>query len=175
MQPFIVYYNKVVTQVLGTSFTIKTNSKTKNIEVSVKTGKVQVYENMQFLSAKDKGKGVIVSQNQKAIYNREQRVFETTLSDLLQPLSIETDTLVGLPDVEFQYKIPTSIQSICQQFERIYGVEIIVESENIYNCLFNGDLSKKDLYKKLEILCLTVDAEFEIRGTKILISGKGCD
>ena len=48
-KPFLVYYNDIVTRVLGTSFTIKTNSVTKDLEVSVITGKVHVFENKLFI------------------------------------------------------------------------------------------------------------------------------
>ncbi len=177
-RPFLVYYNNLVTQVLGTSFMVKTNPKTNNIEVTVKTGKVQVYENTNLLAQKDKVKGVILTQNQKAIYYTDQRAFETTLSDSLQPIITEAGNDRSKKDQgleEFFYRKPTNLQAIFNQLQSIYGIEIVVENENLYNCLFTGDLSKPDVYKKLSIICQTVDAEFEIKGTRILISGKGCD
>ncbi len=177
-RPFLVYYNNLVTQVLGTSFIVKTNPKTNNIEVTVKTGKVQVYENTNLLAQKDKVKGVILTQNQKAIYYTDQRAFETTLSDSLQPIITEAANDRSKKDQgleEFFYRKPTNLQAIFNQLQSIYGIEIVVENENLYNCLFTGDLSKPDVYKKLSIICQTVDAEFEIKGTRILISGKGCD
>jgi transmembrane sensor len=49
-----------------------------------------------------------------------------------------------------------------------------VENENLNNCLFTGDLSAQDLYTKLRILTLTINASYEINGTKILLKGEGC-
>ncbi len=43
--PFLVYSGDLVTEVLGTSFTIKPELRAKTIEVSVSTGKVSVYSN----------------------------------------------------------------------------------------------------------------------------------
>jgi hypothetical protein len=177
-KPFFVYYNNIVTQVLGTSFTVKTNLNTNNVEVSVKTGKVQVYENKSLLPLKDKAKGVIVTQNQKAIYYSNQRAFETTLTDSLLPIVTETGMASNKKtetSAEFNYVKPTTLLDVFAQLRITYGVEIVVENDNIYNCLFSGDLSRKDVYKKLETICLTTDAEFEIKGTTILISGKGCN
>src|SRR4029077_14541011 len=69
-KPFLVYYNNLVTKVLGTSFNVNTNALTGNIEVSVKTGRVQVYENKQLIND-SKNKAVILTPNQKVIYKTQ--------------------------------------------------------------------------------------------------------
>ena len=51
-QPFVVYANETITKVLGTSFTIKAFEGEKDVEVSVKTGKVAVYANVSSLPKK---------------------------------------------------------------------------------------------------------------------------
>jgi hypothetical protein len=50
----------------------------------------------------------------------------------------------------------------------------MVENESIYNCLFTGDISHQNLYTKLDIICKTLNASYEVVGTKILIHGIGC-
>ena len=177
-RPFNVYYNDIVTQVLGTSFSLKTNPFTNNVEVTVKEGKVQVYENNTLLAKKEKVKGVIITQNQKVIYYKDQRAFETTLSDSLQPITAEGSKDKARNEEiqqDFNYREPVNLQEIFTHLQTTYGIEIVVESEHMYTCLFTGDLSRQDLYKKLEIICLTVDAHYEVKGTRILVSGKGCN
>ena len=90
-KPFLVFYHKIVTKVLGTSFNIRTNAQTKNLEVAVKTGKVQVFENQHFLPNGLNGKTVIVTPNQKAIYNNQMESLETALVDIPLPIAEKAD------------------------------------------------------------------------------------
>lgn len=180
--PFYVYYNNIVTRVLGTSFNIKTDSGTKNIEVSVISGKVQVTENNYSTAGnhlREYVKSVIIIPNQKALYDEKRHDFETTLADSIHPLP-------GYPDIRrnskklqavdsFYFPEATDLKQVLSQLEAVYGIEIIVDNENIYNCVFTGDISKQDIWKKLNILCLTIGATYEVKGTKILLSGKGCN
>lgn len=181
-KPFFVYYNNIVTKVLGTSFTIKTNNRTNNVEVSVKTGKVQVFENKY--KAKDRMvredfKSVIVIPNQKAMYNPLQRIFQTTIADSIHPLIYKLDGDGSFNkskiNATFIYAQATSLKSIFLQLEKVYGIELVVENENIYNCVFTGDVSRQEMLDKLHIICLTIGATYEVNGTKILITGKGCN
>ncbi len=176
-QPFLVYYNNIVTKVLGTSFTVNTNRKTGNIEVSVKTGKVQVYENELLSNEKRPDLAVIVTPNQKAIYKKENRLFETTLVD--QPQAIVTTENTGNAAAarkayNFVYEME-KLQAVFTQIENSYGIEIVTENAALNDCVFTGDVSADDLFTKLKIICLTVNASYEINGTKILIKGKGCN
>jgi hypothetical protein len=51
----------------------------------------------------------------------------------------------------------------------------MVENEKMYNCLFTGDVTRMDLFSKLDVICQSVKASYQVAGTKILIEGKGCD
>ena len=170
-KPFLVYYNNIVTKVLGTSFNVNTNASTGNIEVAVKTGRVQVYENEKLLKD-SRNKAVIITPNQKAVYKTQDRVFETLLVEEPQPIAVnEKEEPVSVPFVYDQEKL----LEVFRHIESNYGIEIVVENSNINNCEFTGDVSKQDLYTKLKIICLTMNATYEINGTKILIKGKGCN
>jgi transmembrane sensor len=170
-KPFFVYYNNIVTKVLGTSFTVNTNVQTGNVEVAVKTGKVQVYENEKLVKISSK-KAVILTPNQKVIYMPADHLFETALVEKPQPLIDENEKEeVPVPFVYDQEKL----QNVFKHLEANYGIEIILENTNLNNCVFTGDVSVQDLYTKLKIICLTTNASYEINGTKILIKGKGCD
>ena len=175
-QPFLVYYNDIVTKVLGTSFTINTNHKTGNIEVSVRTGRVQVYEN-EFLSKEKRPDiAVIVTPNQKAIYKKKSRLFETTLVD--QPQAIVAENMGNPSTAKQAYSFVFEQEKLLTVFEQIghsYGIEIVAENAAINDCVFTGDVSTNDLYTRINIICLTVNASYEINGTKILIKGKGCN
>jgi hypothetical protein len=176
-KPFLVYYHNIITKVLGTSFTINTNLKTGNVEVVVKTGRVQVSENVQLVKGDKINNAVIVTPNQKAIYKNDTRLFETTLVEKPEPV-IEDDYLNNASGNKhketFVYE-QEKLFNVFKQLEDRYGIEIIPENANLNNCVFTGDLSEQDLYTKLKIICLTTNSSYEINGTKILIKGKGCE
>lgn len=169
-KPFLVYYNNIVTRVLGTSFRVNTNAQTGDIEVAVKSGKVQVYENESLL--KDRiNKAIILTPNQKLVYKPDNRLFETLLVEKPEPLIDESirGEIAG-PYVYDQEKLV----NVFSHLELTYGIEIVLDNPNLNNCVFTGDVSSQDLYTKLKIICLTTNASYEINGTKILIKGKGC-
>jgi hypothetical protein len=59
--------------------------------------------------------------------------------------------------------------------EQAYHIEMVMENESLAKCLFSGDIKGQNLYDQLEIVCESVQATYEIRGTRILIKGAGCE
>lgn len=176
-KPFLVYYNNIITKVLGTSFTINTNPKTGNVEVVVETGRVQVSENVKLVKGIVLNNAVIVTPNQKAIYKIDTRLFETTLVERPEPVPDSKNANTGLQlnhKATFIYE-QEKLLNVFKEIEDCYGIEIITENANLNNCVFTGDVSGQDLYTKLKIICLTTNSSYEINGTKILIKGKGCE
>ena len=171
-RPFLVYYDNLVTHVLGTSFNVRPDRQKKLVEVSVRTGRVQVYEYRQAGFNPKKVNGVILTPNQKAIYREEERQFTATIVN--DPLPLVKEALRE-PDAAstFVYE-DAPMRTIIGALEKTYGIEIIVENEAVYNCLFTGDISMQDMYTRLDILCQSVKATYQISGTRILIEGKGC-
>ena len=173
-RPFLVYSGLVITKVLGTSFTIK-NTSSGNTEVEVRSGKVQVFENKE-LTGNEKTRllPVLLLPNQKVVYKTENKNFETRLVDT--PILVkEVDNYIS----ESKEHVPfvfnrDNLKTIIEEFQKNYAVEILVENEELNNCVFTGDVTEQDLYTKLKIICLTINANYEINGTKILITGSGC-
>jgi len=172
-KPFLVYYNNIVTKVLGTSFTVVTNANTGNIEVSVKTGRVQVYENEKLVKGNTSAGSVIVTPNQKAIYQVEKRVLEASLIDKPEPVKINVDSANNKME-RFIYD-QERLSVIFGQLEKAYGIELVEENSNLNDCVFTGDVSNQGLFTQLKIICLATNSTYEISGTKILIKGTGCN
>ena len=173
-RPFFVYNNQIVTQVLGTSFTVQ--NKNGKIEIAVKTGKVAVYENGEQINLNEveqKSNGVIITPNQKVIYYQEERHFITSIVD--QPVPVPAETNQSAIANNFSYN-ETPLYKVLNDLEDTYQLEIVLENEKIKNCLFTGDLSGQDMFNKLESICLAFSSSYEIKGTRILLkSGKDCD
>lgn len=172
-KPFLVYYNNLVTRVLGTSFTINTNPQTGNIEVAVKTGRVQVYENKKIASVTGAPLSVILTPNQKAVYQADKRILQASL--VTAPvLVLPNEDSSRLADPERFVYDQEKLLKIFEELGKAYGIEIVVENTNLNNCAFTGDLSSQDLFTKLKIICLTTNASYEVTGTRILVKGAGC-
>jgi transmembrane sensor len=159
-KPFLVHCNNVVARVLGTSFNVTTDAQTGEVEVAVKTGKVQVYES-------DTDKAIILTPNQRVLYRPQNHLFETLLVEKPEPIGEETPGPFTYDDEK--------LLNVFRHIEVEYGIEIVVENPNIGNCRFTGDVSIEDLYKKLDVICLATSASYQVNGTRILVKGNGCE
>lgn len=172
-RPFMVYSKDVITKVLGTSFMIRTSTSGKSTEVSVHTGKVQVSPVSGRLSIV-KGilgtdKAIFLTPNQKAVFIGDQKVFEKTLVSNPEPVTAE---LRGAEVKEAFAFNDAPLSEVIAQLKKTYEIDFIVENGALYNNTFTGDLSEQNLYNKLDFLCESIKATYEISGTSIIIKRK---
>jgi transmembrane sensor len=175
-KPFLVYSKGIVTKVLGTSFWVRSNTTSNQVEIAVMTGKVAVFKQdakADYISETTKS-GVILTPNQQVNYFPENQVFVTGIVKeplLIRPDGIHKEIPAVLPSFHYD---EDAVAAVLSDLEKAYGIEIIVENDQLSDCPFTADLSDSNLYTKLDIICATLKASYEVRGTKILISGKGC-
>lgn len=174
LKPFCVYSGKLTTRVLGTSFRIKTNTGDKALEVEVVTGKVSVFENKDAFARKDISRfahnpnnGVVLTPNQKVTYFAESGHLMTSLVE--KPLAIAGTAVAS--GMVFNNEI---MSNIIAQLQSEFGIEIVLDNDHLEKCTFTGDVSDMSLYDKLDLICKSNSATYEVRGTRILISGEGC-
>ncbi|MGV3558011.1 FecR family protein [Larkinella arboricola] len=164
-RPFIVKTGELVTQVLGTSFTIKSYDESKAIEVAVLRGRVSVYET----AGKSPGNrnGVILVPNHKITFDK--------ISQTLTPSLVETPRLVNPPPTHTHFVFTNrTISDVFSTLGDAYGIDFIVENQTMNHCVFNGDLNDLPLYTQLDLICKSVNATYERRGTTLFIHGEGC-
>ena len=173
-RPFCVYSGNLITKVLGTSFRIKSKSDDQGYEVEVLTGKVSVFENKEIFTAENatetsrkSDNGVILTPNQKATYFAESRHMVTGIVE--NPILIASD----LKSNKLVFN-NTQLTEIISGLQQEYGIEIVVANEDLENCSFTGDLTDLPLYEKLDLICKSNSAAYEVKGTRILITGAGC-
>lgn len=168
-RPFFIYHNNLVTHVIGTSFIINTRTSNKNAEISVITGRVEVSENSRLVKAQKnpKGTGVVLTPNQKVVYAEDSRTFMASIVEKPMPVKNKTAETF-LFDNE-------NIGNVLASISKTYAIEIVVENENTNNCTFTGNITNQDLYQKLDVICKSVNVIYEVKGTKILIKGTGCE
>lgn len=163
--PFIVHTGDLVTEVLGTSFNVKSYDNAKAIEVSVTSGRVSVYEQTE--KSSDKKNGVILTPNQKVVFDKSSK--KITPGIVENPVAITPIT----DKISFVFE-DTPLPVVLQKLKDVYGIEIIVENQDMNQCAFTADLNDLPLNTQLELICRTVNARFEQRGTSYFISGEGC-
>ena len=170
-RPFYVYGGEIVTKVLGTSFSVNAAVDAESIEVSVTTGKVSVYEdnNMDdIVHHSVDATGVILTPNEKVKYFVTDKHWVTSLVEIPKPLPASNKA------VDFVFN-NAPLGEIKESIERTYSIDIIIENEASFSaCTFTGDVSMMELYDLLEVICKSTGTAYEVKGTKILISGHGC-
>ena len=170
-KPFVVYSNNLVTQVTGTSFTIRDFKDGNNSFVQVKTGKVSVFTNDDVRENQRKGshqlEGVLLTPNQQVIFSKDE-------SRLIKSL-VENPILLGkYVKQSFEFK-DTKLTDVFSLIEKAYGVEIIYDDELMEKCQLNASLNDMSLFDKMRLICKGANVKYEILDSKIIVTGKGCE
>jgi ferric-dicitrate binding protein FerR (iron transport regulator) len=165
-RPFTVQTGDLITEVLGTSFTIRSPEQGKSIEVAVLSGKVSVYETGR--TRGNRRNGTLLTPNQRVTYDRE--------TGQLMESVIDNPVMVHQPPkqaVGFLYE-EVPLASVLTQLSAVYALDIVAESDHLRGCTFTGDLTNLSLFEKLDLICRTLNAEYEVRNTHVFIRGEGC-
>lgn len=165
-KPFIVNCSGLMTEVLGTSFTIRAFDNAPSVEVKVKTGLVSVYEEKANDSSVH-GDGVLLTRNQQVTFEKKTKK--------LIPALVDNPSLLPAKGTKQAFIFDgTPITEVLQILGDLYGVAIILENDRLNKCVFTGDLSELPLYTQLDFICKSVNATYERRGTSLFINGEGC-
>ena len=178
-RPFYVYSGTIATRVLGTSFFVDAPANARKVEVKVITGKVSVFQITADRSSKNKKpstinkhsttNGVVLSPNQKVEYFIDDDHWVTGLVENPVPVkAIEKETFSFVYD-------NTPLKAVLEDINERYGIEMVTENEKISDCTFTGNVSRMTLYDMLDVISNSIGSTYEVKGTRILVSGKGCN
>lgn len=177
-RPFYVYSRQIATRVLGTSFFVDAPENGTKVEVQVITGKVSVFRitddrtsaeddaSMQKHSATN---GVVLSPNQKVEYYTEENHWVAGLVE--EPLPVKS---IDEETISFVFE-STPLETVLADIQSRFGIELVMEDDRIGQCAFTGDVSNMTLYDMLDVISNSIGSTYEVKGTRILITGKGCD
>ncbi|GAB3265652.1 FecR family protein [Larkinella harenae] len=171
VKPFYVYAKGLVTKVLGTSFTIQAFENEQKVKVVVKTGKVSVFTRNQTELTQHKTDdnlgGIVLTPNQ-------QVVFLPTNTRIIKSLVEQPALLSGIAQSQpFRFK-RTPISEVFATLEKAYGVKIVFDEEVMKACFLTASLDDEPLFEKLDLICNTINAQYEQLDAHIIISSKGC-
>ncbi len=164
-RPFLVYTNDLVTRVLGTTFLVRSFKGARESVVEVTEGKVSVYKQADFnLSgngSQSLAKGVVLTANQKIAFQKDGNVMTKSLADSPKIVpSIKSQPA-------FVYR-NTPIGEVLKDIERAF------DEEQLKDCPVTAALVNQSLLEKIEIICETVEARFEVLDGQIIVYGKKC-
>ncbi|ODS81968.1 MAG: hypothetical protein ABS46_10155 [Cytophagaceae bacterium SCN 52-12] len=167
--PFMVYAGGVITKVLGTRFVVRAFEKDQNTTIRVRTGTVSVFEKGKSgpLKKAKENSGLIITANQAAVFEKSVRQFTKTL--VSDPVRLSKAI-----DFESKRYDETQLSKILSDLEKAYGISILFDREQFEKCRITATLADENLYQKLEMLCKSIGAVYEIVDGQILILGKGC-
>lgn len=170
-RPFMVYANGLVTKVIGTSFTVRELNKTAQVTVIVRTGKVAVFPikslNQTSSTTGQPADALLLTPNQQAFFDTD--------NDRLTRKLVETPALIKTPENNQNFIFEnTPVAEVFKTLETSYGVSIVYDAKILKSCNLTAPLGDEPLFRKLDIICQTIDATYEVWETKIVVTGKGC-
>ncbi len=172
-RPFLIYTKKLITKVLGTSFTIKANPETEEERVVVKTGRVSVVSQLESNTIEkgvhfSEANGIVVTPNQEAIY--------LSSNAKLMKRIVPTPTILSstLQKQEFIYK-NASLAKVFTDLEKAYGIKIIYDENLFEECTINGNLLDATMFDKLNSIAKITGINYQVVDAQIIVSGKGCE
>ena len=170
-KPFLIFANGLVTKVLGTSFLIRAYPKESDVTVEVKTGRVAVFAmNDPAISQKVSDReleGVVLTPNQKIVFEREQ-------VRLAKSLVENPQVLPGASAANRFAFDDTPLPRVFDTLERAYGVDIVFDEELLANCPLTAELTDQPLFEKLDVICRVIEARYEVMDGQIIIYSRGC-
>ncbi|GAB4043360.1 FecR family protein [Spirosoma litoris] len=170
-QPFIVYADKVVTQVVGTSFTIKATPQSAKISIAVRTGKVAVFTLNALRESLKNGSTIA---NRLLLTPNQQAIFDTRSQQLTKRL-VDEPVLIKQPQTNQYFVFENDpVSDVFSKLEQAYGVSIQYDTTAFKQCRLTAPLGNEPLFRKLDLVCQTIGATYEVWGTQIIISGQGC-
>lgn len=171
-QPFRVFSNEIITKVLGTTFTVRSFDNDSTIQITVKTGKVSVYTQVNSNTSKQiaskKLGGILLTSNQQLVYAKTAQTFQKIIA--------ESPSIVvpgGVIEQNMAYE-DAPLEEVFNQLSRAYGIDIIYDSEILKNCTVTADIRNESFYRQLDLICDAVGAKYELMDGQVVIQSKGC-
>lgn len=164
LQPFVVYANEMVINVLGTSFHVKAYQQDSLVEVQVKTGKVA-------LSVQSPGNKAVsnLSANQRAVLQRNTLAISVTLPERVKADPKASETI----NYSFVFN-DAPVDSVIATIENAYGVHFSYDKQLLADCRLTASLTDEPLYEKIRLICKALEAGCIIEGNDIILTAKGC-
>jgi transmembrane sensor len=156
--PFLISTGNAFVRVTGTKFNVKAYRNQKNIKVTVTDGRVALYD------AKHSGEELSLVAGETGIYDRKNQL-------------LIKETRQDLNDIAWKTRIldfhNAPLSEVAEILMDTYHQKVEIEPA-LEHCSVTVRFENQDLNAVLSVLKSTLNLDMEIRGRRIVISGKGC-
>jgi transmembrane sensor len=153
-RPFLVYTDKLVTTVLGTSFLVTAYTDKKS-RVSVREGRVSVQARegaeLSATPAHPAATGVLLLPNQQVTYATGKEHLRKALVEKPMPLTSQLLSFKNKPVME-----------VLTALEHAYGVNIVYDPLRLSNCTITISFSDESLFEQLDVLCKALNGKYRM-------------
>lgn len=140
-------------KVLGTSFNVKTNPKTKQVKVFVKTGKVRFYE---------------VNNSQKQL-TLEAGFVGIIDKNIAKKQKIEDPNYLAWKTKYFDFSYGERMDVIIKKLNAVYHVNIVLENKNLNNKMVYTTYNHHSLDTILQLIAIVNNLTIEKKEGKIIL------
>lgn len=155
-RPFSIQVDQAVIRVLGTEFNVKVDQSIRQVQVAVAEGKVSLGEENN-----GNGREVILTENTFALLHLDD-------GEILLERSAVDNYLSWISGNLLFHDEPLWIVS--RYLERIYGVSILFEDENLRDLSLSTDIMKQNLGPVLDIISETLGISYRYENDTVLWS-----
>ncbi len=160
VKPFIIHLeSQTQIEVLGTSFNINAKKPSKNVVVSVNSGKVK------FGKANEEKKFILLEKETQGIYSVENQSFQKENEVDQNLMAWKTGKL------SFQ-NVP--LQSVFLTLSNHYQKDFVLGNTSLNNCKYNSSFDNLKLKEVTDIIGKSYGFEIAIEGNKIIFNGGKC-
>lgn len=165
-KPFIVHTTDLKIRVLGTTFNVKSYPSDKTVEATLVRGKVMVEKNQAPEPAP-----VILAPNQRAVYSREAGTVTVSLVGDVREIRA-----LDLAAREQQSMVFEAVpfKEVLSRLESRFQVKIHIDNRQGLSCLFTADFEKESLGEILDLIALSHNVAYHIKGNEVFINGSIC-
>jgi transmembrane sensor len=158
-RPFLIHTRSSVTQVIGTSFNIRSYANEEDIMVTVASGLVSFYE------ASHPDKKILLSKGERGVLEKDSSTPEKELNADANFLSWKTNTIVFGN---------TSLDLVAATLARHFHKKIRIDKA-LSRCRFTSTFEEATLNDILEELVLVLNIKIDHQGDVVELSGKSCE
>lgn len=160
-RPFLVYTEKLITTVLGTTFLVKAYAGQPGL-VAVREGRVAVQPRqgavLTATPSQPAPAGVLLLPNQQATYSTATRHLAKALVD--KPILLTPQLLA------FKNR---PVAEVLTALEKAYGVNIVYDPLKLSDCTITIAFENDSLFEQLDTLCKALDASYKMANNAQII------
>jgi transmembrane sensor len=157
-KPFVIEAEQVLVRDIGTSFNIKAYAQDDTVEVSVKSGEVQIYT--------IENSGLNLKAGQTGIYSKRNKAFHLIEKIDSNVLAYKTRVFVFNS---------TELKTVIEQINTVYNSRVKIGNPEIANCKLTVTFKDETLDTVVGIIAETLKLTVSRKDKEIILNGSGCN